>query len=130
MSDEARSFILPRASSLVFAYHDRRSHCPELDDSETPARRHGNRRCSMSRGIFSRGVVCVWAALSSLTLLVAPARCAERQRADLYLWVDGRGSARILLRLEFTPPPAIPWEAVLSQTLGGAVQEVEQAPDE
>src|SRR5437870_13769104 len=80
----------------------------------------------MSRRAVAGSPHRFWVVVLGVLLLSATARGAERERADLYLNLDGRGAGDISFVLAFEPPTSLPIEQSLSQTLGVRLQNVQR----
>src|SRR5262245_25554209 len=83
----------------------------------------------MGRGKPAGRAVRAWIVTALVLLVTAPVRAAEQGRADLYLWIDARGDARVLLRLGFAPPEALPLETLLAGALGAPLHDTQRDTD-
>src|ERR1051326_6427145 len=84
----------------------------------------------MGRRRVTRCAVWAWFATVLLFLMIAPTWAGEREQADLFLSVDARGDARVILRLGFEPPAPLPLEARLAEALGAPIQDARRDADE
>jgi hypothetical protein len=64
-----------------------------------------------------------WILAAVLLFTALPGWGAERERADLYLWLEAGGGAEAALRLGFQPARSLPLEQSLSRALGAPLRE-------
>ena len=76
----------------------------------------------MSHKALWQGVLCIGVGIVGAALAAAPGWGAPRDRVNLFLSLNARGSAEVALQLDFPPPRALPLARSVSQALGGTLQ--------
>jgi Zn-dependent protease with chaperone function len=79
---------------------------------------------------IGRRAVGYWVAALWVALGAAPGRSLAQEPADLYLRLDARGDAEVVLTLDSEPSASAPLVEDVGQALGGTLRDVETSTDE